>query len=329
MIACRRQRPRTIALCCAVALSAPLPCAAEAPSRTPPGIAAPEAHHRAQARFFAGQKLYGQQRFAEALHEFHASYALVQSPNSHLYIGRCLRELGDVADAYDELTEVILEAADRTGPSSRYANTLRAASEERAALRQKVATLVLRVPLDIPGLAVLLGAAPVAPARWNREITLPAGRALIRAQAPGHAILTGDIDLRGGEVREVVIDMSVTEPSHTPRHAPGSLRALAVVSGGVGALGFAAFGVFGTLASSRYDQLAGACDGRCDPSRRDEVDAGRRETLASQIGLGVGVAGLAGGAALWLLSGRSDRDDAPGGARFSLRAGGAGLGGAF
>src|SRR5262249_13536714 len=65
------------------------------------------------------------------------------------------------------------------------------------------------------------------------------------------------------------------------------------------AVGFVVFGVLGEKASSRYDGLLAQCGGRCPPSFQGQVDAGRRETAGSRAGLGVGIAGVAGGVTLW------------------------------
>src|SRR3954447_22682897 len=88
----------------------------------------------AQEHFLAGQKAYEAKQYELALAEFRASYKAVASPNSRLYIARCLRWLDRLTEAYDEYTQVILESADRLGSEKKYEATQKAASEERAAL---------------------------------------------------------------------------------------------------------------------------------------------------------------------------------------------------
>jgi hypothetical protein len=106
----------------------------------------------AEARFFAGQKLYDEKLYGPALVEMRASYAAVPSPNSRLYVARCLRRIGEVADALDEYAMVILEAAERLAAEPRYEATLEAAATERVALRDRIATTAPepRVGLDLP-----------------------------------------------------------------------------------------------------------------------------------------------------------------------------------
>jgi len=86
----------------------------------------------AAARFAAGQKLYEDKSFEQALVELRASYAAAPSPNSRLYIARCLRDLGRGYEAQAEYARVIVEAADRL--DARYDATAKAAAEEHAAL---------------------------------------------------------------------------------------------------------------------------------------------------------------------------------------------------
>jgi hypothetical protein len=70
---------------------------------------------------------------------------------------------------------------------------------------------------------------------------------------------------------------------------------MAIASGGVGVVGLAMWGIFGSAASSRFDDLERKCAGRCDSFYQDDVDAGRRETAMSTVGLVIGVLGVAGG----------------------------------
>jgi tetratricopeptide (TPR) repeat protein len=97
----------------------------------------------AETRFFAGQKLYDEKQYEPALVELRASHAAAPSPNSRLYVARCLRQTGRVAEAYDEYGQVILEAAERLGTDAKYEGTLKAAATERAALKDRVAAITL------------------------------------------------------------------------------------------------------------------------------------------------------------------------------------------
>jgi hypothetical protein len=70
-------------------------------------------------RFFAGQKLYEAANYEEALAELRASYAAVKSPNSHLYIARCLRNLA-IASGGLGVVGFVLAGAFAAQAQSRY-----------------------------------------------------------------------------------------------------------------------------------------------------------------------------------------------------------------
>ena len=110
------------------------PARSQAAPGEPP---ATDAMTQATDRFFAGQKLYADKKFEEALVEFRASYAAVPSPNSRLYVARGLRRLGRNGAAYDEYGQVILEAADRAAEDKKYAATQQAEQGTAAAEGQE------------------------------------------------------------------------------------------------------------------------------------------------------------------------------------------------
>src|SRR5262245_29469826 len=77
-----------------------------------PSAAEQEQKAAAQKAFDSGSKLFDGRKYGQALTAFQASYAAVPSPNSHLMMARCLRELSKPADAYREYQAVAKEARD-------------------------------------------------------------------------------------------------------------------------------------------------------------------------------------------------------------------------
>ena len=273
----------------------------------PKAQAADPAVTRATDHFFAGQKLYGEGSYEQALAAFRASYAASPSPNSRLYIARCMRQLGRSAAAYDEYALVIVEAADRATSEAKYAATQKAAAEERAALKEKVASLSVEMPGDMAGASLRVGAEEIPPGRWDQELTVDAGKVIVRVEAPGRKTLERELALAGGEKMRLVVALPAAEASSGPlsKEEPSSsskvpLLPMAYASAGVGVAGFALFAIFGLKAASKYDDLDQKCPGRCGPEYQDEVDAGRRDTSISNVGLALGVIGLAGGATLFV-----------------------------
>lgn len=294
---------------------------------------------QATERFFAGQKLYGDKKFEEALAEFRASYAAVPSPNSRLYIARCLRRLGRNAAAYDEYGQVILEAADKAATDKKYAATQQAAVEERAEIKDKVGTIKLAVPAGVAGVTVKVGAEEVPAARWGQPVAADVGSVTVRAEAPGRAPFEKTIEVTAAQQQEVVVELPEAKGTSGGGEGGGGaegggggkflgpvgelpLRPISIAMAGVGVAGLVLWGVFGTKAEARYEDLDAKCDGPCDPFYQDQIDAGRRETAAATAGLVIGIVGVVGGATIFtldLLNRKGGSDAGSAGATTSLR----------
>jgi len=80
---------------------------------------------------------------------------------------------------------------------------------------------------------------------------------------------------------------------------PGPLRPYAFVAGGVGAAGIVGWAVLGALGKSKENELRDTCSPDCPQS---EVDGVHTKYLLADISLGVGIAGLGTGVALFFLS---------------------------
>jgi hypothetical protein len=282
--------------------------AAKAPADSPAAVA--------EARYFAGQKLYNDKEYDKALAEFRASYEATPSPNSHLYIARCLRQLGRIAAAYDEYSKVILEAADRMVAEPKYEPTQKAASAERATLKDRIATLSVAMPPGVPDAKLTVGPEEVPAARWSGDITVAAGEVRVRVEAPGRTPFERTLTVTAGQNQRLAVELPVAPPAGAPGASPsrvprmpGFVRPVAYATAGVGVVGFIVGGALGAKASSRYSQLQQECGGRCGPSHQGEVDAGRAETAGSKAGLAIGIVGVLGGATLWTLDylGRRDK----------------------
>jgi hypothetical protein len=289
------------------------------------GAEAPREHAvepltRAERLFFLGQQLYDAGKIRASLEIFHNSYAAYASPNSHLYIARCLRDLGHRAEAYAEYKSVLLEAAEAAEPD-RYTMTLQAATLERAALRPRLGVLRLEVFATVPGLEIKLASRRVAVAEWSQPHFVDPGTVTVSATAPGRLAFLRNYEISAGEQRTVRIELGTVEVKR-PARAIGVVdivgvagtefaaepseppwppwRVVAVSSAGLGTVGFALWGAFGLKAASRYDRLEAQCGGACGRDYPEEIASGRRETLISQIAFGVGAVGIAGGlAAYW------------------------------
>jgi hypothetical protein len=264
-----------------------------------------ETRAEAQRAFTQAQQLYDAGKTEAALEAFRSSHAAFPSPNSRLYVARCLRDLGRNAEAYVEFKAVLLDAVEAED-ADRYSMTLEAASLERASLRPRLGMFRLKVPDDIPGLEVTVAGRVVAPADWTQPIPADPGTVTVFATAPNRRPYSRTFAIAAGERPAIALAL---EPAETTSPAPEPLppsppapvvapwptwRAVAVGSAGVAVVGLAAWGAFGLQARARYDHLRRECAGHCGPEFQDSIDAGRTETLVSEVGLAVGAVGLAG-----------------------------------
>lgn len=92
----------------------------------------------------------------------------------------------------------------------------------------------------------------------------------------------------------------VTPGADEKTSGPGPLRLYAYIAGGVGAVGLISFTAMGLMASGAQTDLENSgCKPNCSQS---EVDSIRTKYLIANISLGVGIAGIGTGVALFILS---------------------------
>lgn len=324
---------RTLVLCAipslAVGALAPAPARAQAApaapapqavekAQTAPATPSPQAVEKAQALFKKGSALYAAKKYALALQEFRASYAAVPSPNSRLYIARCLNEMGDHVEAYLEFEAVADEAGARAASEPRYAKTQEAAQAERDDVAKKIALVTITVSHPEFATALRVGGNDVPPERWGKPLPIRAGQVEIVLISTAGAPDTQTLTLVAGETKDISVDAAPTptgggvtaevtlgsssSSSEVPPSPRAGLRPYAYVAGGVGLAGFALFTVTGIMANSTYSDLSSSCDGPCPPDRSDDVDAGKTQQTLANVGLIVGAVGIAAGATLFVLS---------------------------
>jgi hypothetical protein len=266
----------------------------------------------AQKAFKEADAEYDARRFDEALEGYRASYDVVKSPNTRLMIARSLRELGRLEEAHAEAKATLAEAEAVSERHSRYVKTAEAARANLKAL----ATSLGFVKIDLgetgdDALVVKVGDRSIDSTQLKEPIAIAPGTITIVVTAPGQKTYRRQVTVEAGSTQTVSVELEVTAvrgESATPAEvtagvgADTSMRTWAYVAGGVGAAGLLTFGTFGVLSHSSYSSLEEDCpNGRCPPGRNDEIDAGRRYQLIANVGLGVGLVGVAAGTTLFLL----------------------------
>ncbi len=296
---------------CAIAIATPALADGALPSE-----ASAVQREQAQSRFQRGKELMGKKSYDDAVIEFRASHDIVASPNARLEIARCLLARGKLVEAYAELGRTTVEAKELQGEDKRYQRAFDSATTERAALQPQLGFVSLTVQNPSDATRVTIGGEEIRRAAWTEPAPVIAGTTAIVVITPGHADVTRSVTLAAGASTSLTIDAqsgaltegpAIAAAAEPPAAAPSGghvpLRTLAYVAGGVGAAGLATFAIFGALAHSAYDDLQSACGaGPCPPSKADEISSGKTRQTVANVGLAVGIVGVAAGATLFVLS---------------------------
>jgi hypothetical protein len=310
-------KPKWLPPACAIgAALLALPAAAWADG-VPPAGATPLQREQAQSRFLRGKDLMDKGQYQEALVEFRASHDIVSSPNTRLEIARDLRAAGQLVAAYAEFGRTAIEAKELASEDNRYRRAYEAASAERAELEPHLGFASLTVSHATDETRVSIGDEELRRAAWGEPAPLAAGSTAIVVTTPGHRPITRTVTVASGEHVTLTVDAdeAASEPAVPPASEPsplpaethdttrGALRTSAYVAGGVGVAGLATFAVGAVLARGTFDDLQKACgNGPCPPSRQAEVDRGRTEQTLANVGLIVGLVGVAAGVTLFVVS---------------------------
>jgi hypothetical protein len=301
------------------------------------------AESAAQLRFQRGRELFVARDHRGALDEFRAANQLVASPNTRLYIARCLRELGQWAESLVEFQRAAAEAADRAQSEPRYGATRDAARQELELVRPRVGSLTLRAPHAPEGLEVRVGETVVQTATFDVAMPTNPGTLEVRATAPGRLPYRGAAVVQAGGSTELSIELRV-DPAYVPppsREGSGGSngvlrgagerapldepmrvppRSVRVVEGGgvriggfvvtaLGLGGLGAFVGFGSLASSRFTDLRTVCApmGGCGPELEGQLQEGIQYQTLANVGLIAGGIALVGGVIMIAAGGAHER----------------------
>ena len=156
----------------------------------------------------------------------------------------------------------------------------------------------------------------------GKSVPLDPGTHRFQFEIEGAAPLTDQFSIRKGEKDRVINvtfaprtteappstpdsaapkDAGTESPSPEQSGKPGPLRPYAFVAGGVGAAGIIGFIAFGALGHSKQSDLNTSC-GPTHTCSQSDVDGIKTKYLLADISLGVGIAGLGTGVALFILS---------------------------
>lgn len=277
-----------------------------------PAKATPVQREQAQSRFVKGRELYNQKKYEAALAEMSASLDIVASPNTRLYVGRCLRELGRTVAAYVELGRTSIEAKELTRDDTRYEKAAQAANEERAALASKLGFVEVTVAHAAPTTTLKIGGEEVRRGGWTEPFPVMPGTAEVVVESPGHGPIRQEVQIAAGERKTVAIDaeaeavpasaVATSEPADGTS-SKSLLRPLAYATGGLAVVGLATFVIAGAMSNSTYSKLEDDCgSGPCPPGHEDDISSGKTEQTFANVGLAVFVLSGAASVTLFVLS---------------------------
>lgn len=272
-----------------------------------------------------GQTLHKAGKFDEALVAFRESNTLLPSPNTRLYVARCLVGSQKYVEAYIEFEAVIADAKARNDP--KYEGAIAAANTERDEVATKIGFVVLSVSNGSGATHVSISGRDIPSDQWGKPIPVSPGSVDVSITTPPAPSQTQVIDVPAGNKKMITLDASAqggagpspTTTSTSSSSGPPSklLRPISYAALGVGVAGIVVFGVAGGLANASYGELDGKCNKgsgtrACPSNISGKIDEGKSEALAANVGLIVGGVGLAAGVTLFLLSRRGGhKDEAP------------------
>ncbi|MDP9002807.1 MAG: hypothetical protein M3O46_22185 [Myxococcota bacterium] len=290
-----------------------------------PFDATPAQKKDATDHFMVGKRALESRNLDKAVAELRASLQIVDSPNARLELARALRDSDHLGDAWAEYWRAA-ETATRLAPKEeRYAKTAEAATSEREELARKLAFIevtVTHAPVDVTlnvGGHIVpsddwAGPLVVAPGSVDVVLTNGAGVELARRSVTAAIGQTAPVtlDAEPSPIAKAEVEASDDDKTDTSDRTPPqpavspsnrrNLRPYAYVAGAIGVAGLATFTVLGLLSNSTYDDLKNACPRGCPPSKRSEIDRGSLEQTIANVGLGVGLVGLAAGTTMFFLS---------------------------
>lgn len=251
-----------------------------------------------------GTQLLDAGEFDRACPMLAESHRLDPAAGALLALARCHEKAGRLATAWSTYGEAAALAR-RRGDTAREV----AAKNQLDVIGPRIPRLVVRLEgwERLRDVVVHRNGVPLAPAEIGTPIAVDPGMVVIEAHAAGRLP-------RRREVRAVeaqTTDVTLPAPERPVGDAAGGAApsrdegmdgppVASWIAAGVGLAGLGVFAGFGLASSSAASEVEAGCpDLRCPESLRETVEAGERDQLIANVGLGVGIAGLATAGVLW------------------------------
>lgn len=259
---------------------------------------------RARALFQQATELEQAGNWSAAVQRFREVGQVRMTPQVRFHIALCEDKLGRLVAALGGY-ELALADADSVGPDFRaevQGNVTR--------LRERIPKLVIQRGAGAQAAVIELDGVSVGDSSVGVDVPQDPGPHAITARAPNFQPFESTVTLAEGE-RKVIEIVMEPEPDLGPPTRGGELpppppprkvNLVPYIVGGAGAATLLASGVFFALRQSTKSGLDDRCDGNtCPTSEKGTVSRLKTYHYASLVTLGVGVAALGTGAALYVL----------------------------
>ena len=258
----------------------------------------------------AGYALKQDGKCGEAVAHFQRSHDLDPAkPKPLLNLADCEQRLGDLVGA----REHFVQGRDL----ARHANDdelVAAATEQLAGVERRLPHLIIRLEATAPAASIVtLDGATVESSRLGVPEAVNPGKHMITARAPGWTDKSVELPLGEGASQTIeVAPLGLPANPYVPpspldaKEMPSTWDAREIASLGVSGVGVVAIGIgsaFGVIAISNKNasNANGHCDATgCDPTGKSLRNAALGDATASSWLIGLGLAAIAGGVALYV-----------------------------
>lgn len=269
-------------------------------------------------QFASAQKLFDSGDFAGALPLFRQLLDSTGSPNARLYVARCLRELGRLPEAFEQMDTTQRDAAVRAESESKYIQTRDAATVERAILESRIGRLIIAVANPPADVQVILNDEPLSADRLGSATTVKPGTMILTVEAAGMRKIQRRVSVAAGETKTVALTLQSLEEVKPPPPPPplpvqrqeppkltgGGVRTAGIVVTSFGVAGLAAAGVSWFLSDQKFRGATDECGSPCTVDKLEDIKSSVRtlETISTASLIG-GIVGTATGVVMIIVGG--------------------------
>lgn len=263
---------------------------------------------KARAQFQQATELEQAGNWTAALQAFREVGQVRMTPQVRFHIALCEENLGRLVAALGGY-ELALGDADKVGPD------FKAEVEQNIAqLRARIPKLVIERGSGAAAASIELDGVALGDSSIGVEVPLDPGPHSVTAHAPNHRAFSENIALKAGEKASVTVELAEVASDPLPRFEvkPAERpprRVVPFVVGGVGVASLIGSGVLFGLRQSALSDLRAGCgaDGKhCPQSLQSRYDDLKFYHYGAEVTLGVGIAALAAGAALFVFERKAE-----------------------